>query len=100
MKRPGSAGGEILRKAAVYIFLLCLIFLSGSDTLKALDVPALSGRVNDYAGMISPAARRSIGAELERFEAKESTQIVILTVLRLTGTRWRIFQSVWRSVGR
>jgi len=53
--------------------------------LKALDVPALSGRVNDYAGMISPAARRSIGAELERFEAKESTQIVILTVPSLDG---------------
>ncbi|MDT9546012.1 MAG: TPM domain-containing protein [Chlorobium phaeovibrioides] len=51
----------------------------------ALDVPALSGRVNDYAGMISPAARRSIGAELERFETKESTQIVILTVPSLEG---------------
>ncbi|WP_223267007.1 TPM domain-containing protein [Chlorobium phaeovibrioides] len=48
-------------------------------------MPALSGRVNDYAGMISPAARRSIGAELERFEAKESTQIVILTVPSLDG---------------
>jgi len=51
----------------------------------ALDVPSLSGRVNDYGGMISPAARRSIGAELERFEAKESTQIVILTVPSLEG---------------
>ncbi|MBN2157774.1 MAG: TPM domain-containing protein [Spirochaetes bacterium] len=51
----------------------------------ALDVPALTGRVNDYAGMISPGTVGSLEAKLAEFERQESTQIVILTIPSLEG---------------
>jgi uncharacterized protein len=68
---------------------LCGIFaflwlLSGVAGL-ALDVPPLKGRVNDYAGMMSPATERLLEATLQRFEEKESTQIVVLTIPSLAG---------------
>lgn len=53
--------------------------------LFALDVPKLSGRVNDYASMISPGARQVIEQKLAALEQAESTQIVILTVPSLEG---------------
>jgi uncharacterized protein len=52
---------------------------------RALEVPALRGRVNDYAGILSPAAVRQVELLLKDFERKESTQIVVLTVPSLEG---------------
>jgi uncharacterized protein len=51
----------------------------------ALDVPALKGRVNDYADMISPEAESLLDERLKAFEASDSTQVVILTVNSLEG---------------
>jgi uncharacterized protein len=51
----------------------------------ALPVPQLSGHVNDYARMISPASAQTLEQELSRFEASDSTQIVVLTVPSLQG---------------
>lgn len=48
-------------------------------------VPALKGRVNDYAGMISPKARAQIERKLAALEAEDGTQIAILTVPSLKG---------------
>jgi uncharacterized protein len=53
--------------------------------LFALDVPALKGHVNDYAGMFKPATVSVLENELADFENKESTQIVVLTVPSLQG---------------
>lgn len=51
----------------------------------ALEVPALKGRVNDYADMISPEAESLLEERLKAFENSDSTQIVILTVNSLQG---------------
>jgi len=52
---------------------------------SALEVPALSGRVNDYADMISPETERILEDRLRAFEESDSTQVVILTVNSLEG---------------
>lgn len=51
----------------------------------ALDVPQLTGHVNDYAGMLSPQVRQELEARLSAFERSDSTQIVVLTIPTLAG---------------
>lgn len=53
--------------------------------VQGLDVPKLQGYVNDYGGMISPAAKDRLEEELKSFEQSDSTQLVILTVPSLQG---------------
>jgi len=65
----------------IFAFLGLLCGVSGF----ALDVPPLKGRVNDYAGMMSPATERLLEATLQRFEEAESTQIAVLTIPTLAG---------------
>jgi uncharacterized protein len=68
------------------IILLLLLLLSLFPCLgRALDVPALHARVNDYAGILSPEAVRKIEAKLAAFEKSDSTQIVVLTIPSLAG---------------
>ena len=71
----------ICRLCSIFAFLWLLSSVSGI----ALDVPPLKGRVNDYAGMMSPATERLLEATLQRFEEAESTQIVVLTIPTLAG---------------
>jgi uncharacterized protein len=71
--------------AAALFFLAALLQFVPLSTLQAINVPALSGRINDYAGMISAPAKAEIEAKLKQFEAEESTQIVILTVPSFEG---------------
>ncbi|MCX7030717.1 MAG: TPM domain-containing protein [Spirochaetes bacterium] len=61
------------------------LFLAAGPALSALDVPALTGRVNDYADMISASAEQSITQKLEGLEASDSTQVVVLTIPSLEG---------------
>lgn len=51
----------------------------------ALEAPALKGRVNDYGGMLSPEAARTLEQQLAAFEQETTTQIVLLTVPSLEG---------------
>ena len=53
--------------------------------LQAVQLPPLTGRVNDYASMISPEAEREINEKLALLEKNESTQVVVLTVDSLEG---------------
>jgi uncharacterized protein len=69
------------RLCGIFTFLWLLYGVPG----LALDVPPLKGRVNDYAGMMSPATARLLEATLQRFEEAESTQIVVLTIPTLAG---------------
>jgi uncharacterized protein len=62
-----------------------LLFLLVFSAAQALDVPQLRGRVNDYAGVLSPAAAQTLESKLEEFERSDSTQIVVLTVPGLGG---------------
>jgi uncharacterized protein len=67
------------------LLILLFLFLFPPLFSSALDVPKLQGYVNDYAQMISPAAREKIERELKSFEQSDSTQLVILTVPTLEG---------------
>jgi uncharacterized protein len=75
----------------IFVFLICYFILPviGSPILRfetfALEVPALKGHVNDYAGMMSQETRSKIENELKAFEQSDSTQIVILTIPSLEG---------------
>lgn len=51
----------------------------------ALEVPKLTGRVNDYAKLLSPQAKARLDAELADFERSDSTQVVVLTIPSLEG---------------
>ena len=65
--------------------LAILLFLFLPWTAYALDVPQLSAHVNDYAGMLSPAAKQELERSLADFERSDSTQIVVLTIPTLAG---------------
>jgi len=66
--------------------LLLLVFMILLPLpLQALDVPQLTGRVNDYAAMLSPGAAANLEQKLAAFERDQSTQIVVLTIPSLQG---------------
>ncbi|MGL4370151.1 MAG: TPM domain-containing protein [Spirochaetota bacterium] len=67
----------------VSAFILALLL--AAVPAYALDVPALKGHVNDYAGMISPENAAFLESALKSFEETDSTQVVILTVPSLEG---------------
>ncbi len=74
------------RIAISFLLLFGLCFLVMAPTASAvIAVPALRGRVNDDAGMLSPQAFDKIEAELRSLEQTDSTQIVVLTVPSLEG---------------
>ena len=51
----------------------------------ALDVPPLTGHVNDLAGKLNPAQKTSLEAQLKAFEQATSNQIVLLVIPSLEG---------------
>ena len=69
--------------ALVRAFILLLMLMPVAAS--ALEVPALKGRVNDYADMISPETEKALEEKLKAFEESDSTQVVILTVDSLEG---------------
>src|SRR5512143_3857728 len=69
-----------VRTAAALALMLLVV-----QTAVALNVPPLRGRVNDYAGVLSPGVVRQLDLLLKDFEQKDSTQIVVLTVPSLEG---------------
>jgi uncharacterized protein len=62
--------------------LICIFWV---PNLSALEVPALKGRINDYAGMLSAATRQQLEDILGRLEQTDSSQIVVLTLPSLGG---------------
>jgi len=81
--QTGEDGRSRSARACAFVALLCLFL--GTAGAFGLEVPRLSGRVNDLAGMISPPARAALEAELADLERTDSTQVVVLTVTSLDG---------------
>lgn len=79
-RRAGS--GAALRAAltAVFLFLLPALAAGASN-----DLPALTGRVVDDAGLIDPATKAAMTKKLADYEAKSSDQVVVATVPSLGG---------------
>lgn len=67
------------------LFALALMLAAAPLMAAFPPAPALKQRVNDYAGMISPAARAEIEQKLAALEAEDGTQIAMLTVPSLEG---------------
>jgi uncharacterized protein len=70
--------------------LLCagfafLLLSSIFSLARALDVPALRGRVNDYANIIRPDKSQELDERLARFEQETGHQLAILTIPSLEG---------------
>lgn len=70
-----------LLKLLPFILLTAILIQAAG----ALEVPALKGRVNDYAGMLSPATARQLEQKLALFEQETSNQLVLLTIPSLQG---------------
>ena len=66
-----------------FLALLSTFILYGFAT--ALDVPALRGRVNDYANLMSPSRAQALEQRLEQFENQTGHQIAALTIPSLQG---------------
>lgn len=69
-----------LRAAAFLLLILLFPVLAA-----ALDVPALTGRVNDRANIIAPDARQRIEQKLAALEQRTGVQIAVLTIPSLEG---------------
>lgn len=63
--------------------LVMMIFLS--SLLFAAEVPALKGRVNDYANILSKNQASEIEDYLQSFEASTGIQLAVLTIKSLGG---------------
>lgn len=77
----------LMRFSSFYrpFFAVIGLLLLPATSLMALDVPQLSGRVNDTAAILAPATVEQLENSLSLFEKEQSTQIVILTVTSLEG---------------
>lgn len=69
-------------RAGLLSFLLLLI---ASPLARALEVPPLRGRVNDYAGVMSQDQVRTLESQLAQFEQETGHQIAVLTIPTLDG---------------
>ena len=69
-------------RAGLLSFLLLLI---ASPLARALEVPPLRGRVNDYAGVMSQDQVRTLESQLTQFEQETGHQIAVLTIPTLDG---------------
>ena len=78
----GRPAGRLLRLALAALLFVALL---PAPVVRALEVPAYQGYVNDYAAMLTPAARASLTRTLQEFDASDSTQIAVLTVESLEG---------------
>lgn len=63
--------------------LLLLIALAAPAS--ALEVPFLTARVNDHAGMLSTQAKATLEAKLKDLESRKGHQVAVLTLHSLEG---------------
>lgn len=63
---------------------LALLLVSASSTWSA-EVPALRGRINDYAQVLSRDLAQNLENQLEQFEKETGHQVALLTVPSLAG---------------
>jgi uncharacterized protein len=69
------------------IFAALLLFLVHNATADAeLNLPALTGRIVDQAGLLDASSRKTLTQKLATLEAKSTDQLVVVTVTSLQGT--------------
>lgn len=70
-----------MRRRALSIALL----IGAAVAAMALDVPYLSGRVNDYAGLLDAKTTSRLESTLKDLEDRTGDQVVVLTIPSLEG---------------
>ncbi len=81
-----SPSGVRLFAALCFAVVTCLIAVVFLPVAKAAtDLPALSGRVVDNAGLLSAASQSGIESKLKSLEDKSGIQLVVATVKTLGG---------------
>jgi uncharacterized protein len=65
------------------VVALVLVALLSAAAAAALELPPLSGRVNDYAGMLSPQTAQLLESRLEQLEQATGAQVAVLTLASL-----------------
>lgn len=68
-----------------FVLLAFLFLVLAASLAQALDVPALRGRVNDYAGVMSADQVQSLESQLAQLERDTGHQVAVLTVPTLDG---------------
>ncbi|MBD0259323.1 MAG: TPM domain-containing protein, partial [Cytophagales bacterium] len=87
--KTGFPSFVIRHSSFIIVFRSAVFLLSGFLLLLAvpgfagITVPKLTGRVNDYAGILSPAAEANLERELKAHEDSTTNQIAVLTVTSL-----------------
>ena len=79
MLRPAAIASTVAVALAACLFCV-------SASYAALSFPALSGRVVDVAGILSPATRNTLTSLLVEHEKQTKNQVVVVTVSSLQGT--------------
>ena len=73
-----------MRRVVVFSISFAIATWLAASTL-ALDVPRLSGWVNDYADLLSTGAEARISERLDALERDTGAQVVVLTIESLEG---------------
>ncbi|WP_245442719.1 TPM domain-containing protein [Methylobacterium terrae] len=66
--------------------LLALLLVLWAGAATALDLPPLTGRVVDGAGLLAPEEAAALSARLKAHEDRTTDQVVVATVPSLQGT--------------
>jgi len=84
-RAPADARARTRDLGLVLALALGLLVAASRPALGQPEVPILTGRVNDYAEMISAEDEVAIEAVLEQLETDTGAQVVVLTVPDLEG---------------
>jgi len=74
-----------MRRTSLWTLALAAMVILPAGAVAALEVPYLSGRVNDLADLISGDAEARIVDSLEDFENRTGHQVAVLTIPSLEG---------------
>ena len=72
-------------KHQISVLTLAISTLLPLETAFGLEVPRLSKRVTDLAGMVEPTVESRVEAQLRAHEAATTDQIAVLTIPSLEG---------------
>jgi uncharacterized protein len=72
-----------MKKLSVLALLLAI--LATVKVAGSADIPYLTGRVNDYAGILTEDTRQLISEKLKEHEDRTTNQVVVLTIPSLQG---------------
>jgi uncharacterized protein len=68
---------SLVRDTALCVLLLATL---GAQTLRAQDVPAHVGKVNDFAEVLDPAQRQALEVQLADLERATSAEVALVTM--------------------